>query len=611
MRHVSLAQTGSPGAALALAAVRAARASETVSFGSVSVRNGDGSRTLIGPGGVVLGSTGDLKWLTASGNFSVRNLKMQLSQVQQTLADGGVVANASRMNQISTGAPPDSTAGYAEGAFWTQVESPSSLVATHIWRVEDSKWVEKDLGAATLITPTMDAGLIDAAAVAAKMIVSGEMWSSSANPRHGMTAAGFQSFDGMARETVHLDGQRNTLLGTSDFGRVVFKRFTAPEGIQIKDLGWPSWSAITAGDFSGFAKNTTAHAVRSYYGVLPRSMTWATAPGSFADLDFVFDPNGDYSSVPEYVSGRWTRAQLEAYASAAIWVDDTHGTSVMFRDLNGLGYLAPESAMGTVPAMVFSDDGAVELRQDDPPEGREFRARTTPTGVSVGQSRTITDGGILHHSEKLELKDGGVAVQVDGWGEVTQYVSDPNRYGFPWVRTRVEVAPGGATMSRTSTYRSISYDDKGAVARMPTDPSTESVSVPSLVKVEPGYAMAGVDARSVASTLCSYIHASGGHVNVVGLFRTTWAGNTTFLISSVTRRMGVGITSLFSPWSLPTANSTWNAIVILSSRAAQQIRYFITERTASSVVVKLRRDYAAEQIDVTMFALFFQNPIGG
>lgn len=611
MRHVSLARTGSPGAALALAAVRAARAAETVSFGSASVRNGDGSRTLIGPGGVVLGSTGDLKWLTASGNFSVRNLKMQLSQVQQTLADGGVVANASRMNQISTGAPPDSTVGYAEGAFWTQVESPSSLVATRIWRVEDSKWVEKDLGAATLITPTMDAGLIDAAAVAAKMIVSGEMWSSNENPRHGMTTAGFQSFDGMARETVHLDGQRNTLMGTSDFGRVVFKRFAAPEGIQIKDLGWPSWSAITARDFSGFAKNTTAHAVRSYYGVLPRSMTWATAPGSFADLDFTFDPNGDYSSVPEYVSGRWTRAQLEAYASAAIWVDDTHGTSAMFRDLNGLGYLAPESAMGVVPAVVFADDGVVEARQDDTVEGRKFLLRMAPTGAGVERSRTITDGGILYYSEKLRLEDGGVAVQVDGWGEVTRYVSDPNRYGFPWVRTRVEVTPGGATMSRTSTYRSISYDDKGGVVRMPTDPSTEGVMAPSLVKVEPWGVMAGVDARRLSSVLCSYVHASGGYVNVVGSLRTTWAGNTMFLISSVTRRMEVGITSLFSPWALPKANSIWNAHILLSSRSAQQVRYFITERTDSSVVVKLRRDYAAQQLDVTMFALFFQNPIGG
>ena len=610
MRHVSLAQTGSPGAALALAAVRAARAAETVSFGPVSVRNGDGSRTLIGPGGVVLGSTGDLKWLTASGNFSVRNLKMQLSQVQQTLADGGVVANASRMNQISTAAPPDSTAGYAEGAFWTQVESPSSLVATRIWRVEDSKWVEKDLGAATLITPTMDAGLIDAAAVAAKMIVSGEMWSSNANPRHGMTAAGFQSFDGMARETVHLDGQRNTLLGTSDFGRVVFKRFTAPEGIQIRDLGWPSWSAITARDFSGFAKNTTAHAVQSYFGVFPRSMTWATAPDSFADLDFTFDPNGDYSSVPEYVSGRWTRAQLEAYASAAIWVDDTHGTSAMFRDLNGLGYLAPESAMGVVPAAVFRDDGTVEVRQDDTTEGRKFLLRMAPTGAGVERSRLITDGGILYYSEKLGLEDGGVAVQVDGWGEVTQYVTDQNRYGFPWVRTRVEVGQDYAQMSRTSTYRSISYDN-GVVSRMPADPSTERVQAPSLVRVEPGFVMAGVDARKFSSVLCSYVHASGGYVNVVGSFRTTWAGNTTFLISSVTRRMEVGITSLFSPWALPKANSTWNAIVMMSSRAAQQIRYFITERTDSSVVVKLRRDYAAQQIDVTMFALFFQNPIGG
>ena len=451
MRHASLVAGSRPEASLALAAVREALAARTASFGSASITDADGSRTIIGAGGVELGTTADLKWLTASGSFTLRSLRMQLSRVQQTLADGGVVSNTSRMNQISIDPPPSSTTGYSEGAFWTQVESATSLVAKAIWRVENSTWVQKDLGASTLITPTMDAGLIDAAAVAAKMIVSGEMWSDTANPRHGMTSAGFRSFDGLARETVHLDGRRNTLLGTSDFGRVVFKRFAAPEGIQVKDLGWPSWSSVTARDFSGLAKNTTNHAVRAYYGVLPASMTWDTAPESFSDLDFTFDPNGDYSSVPEYVSGRWTAEQLRAYAAAAIWLDDAHGTSALFRDLNGLGYLAPESAMGVVPAVVFKDDGTVEARQDDPVLDRRFRVTLSPTHAGIEHRRTVLDGAAQHNSTQLEIGGGSAVVRTDGWTPALPHKDTPGRYDFGWMRNELRTEPGRATSGSRTT----------------------------------------------------------------------------------------------------------------------------------------------------------------
>nr|DAJ69156.1 MAG TPA: hypothetical protein [Caudoviricetes sp.] len=533
---------------------------------------------------------------------------MQLSRVQQTLADGGVVSNTSRMNQISVDPPPASTIGYSEGAFWTQVESATSLVAKAIWRVENSAWVQKDLGASTLVTPTMDAGLIDAAAVAAKMIVSGEMWSDTTNPRHGMTSAGFQSFDGLARETVHLDGQRNTLHGTSDFGRVVFKRFTAPDGIQVKDLGWSSWSSVTARDFSGLVKNTTNHAVRVYYGVLPASMTWDTAPGSFFDLDFTFDPNGDYGSVPEYISGRWSLEQLRAYAAAAIWVDDEHGTSALFRDLNGLGYLAPESAMGIVPAVVFEDDGSVEIRQDDPVLDRRFRVAMSPTRVSLERRRTVLDGAVQHNVARLEIADGGVLAQTDGWTSAVPHADTPGRYDFGWMRNELRTEPGRALMQHTRTDEWVTYNADGSVSA-PTSPAVGGRTQLEVADVRGASVKLGIDGQDDQG-VSAYVQADGDHVNVVGVLRTSWARNSAFLVKDAAFTMKKNVVRFTWTWRLPEANSVWNVVFLPTTMSASRVRFFIIDRTSTSVVIRAYRDYAADALNVGMVGLCFQNPLG-
>lgn len=608
MRHASLVAGSRPEASLALAAVREALAARTASFGSASITNVDGSRTIIGAGGVELGTTADLKWLTASGSFTLRSLRMQLSQVQQTLADGGVVSNTSRMNQISIDPPPSSTTGYSEGSFWTQVESATSLVAKAIWRVENSTWVQKDLGASTLITPTMDAGLIDAAAVAAKMIVSGEMWSGTANPRHGVTSAGFQSFDGLARETVHLDGRQNALLGTSDFGRVVFKRFAAPEGIQVKDLGWPSWSSVTARDFSGLAKNTTNHAVKAYYGVLPASMTWDTALGSFADLDFTFDPNGDYSSVPEYVSGQWTVEQLRAYAAAAIWVDDAHGTSALFRDLNGLGYLAPESAMGIVPAMVFKDDSSIEVKQDDPVLNKRFRFALTPTHAGIKRERTVLDGAIQYNSAQLEVGGGAVVARTDGWTPAVPHADTPGRYDFGWMRNELRTEPERALMQHTRTDEWVTYNADGSVAA-PTTPAIGSRTQLEQIDIRGDGVKLGIDGQDDPG-VNAYVRAESGYVNVVGVLRTTWAANSMFLVKDAKFTMRKNVVRFTWTWQLPEANTVWNVVFLPTTMSASRVRFFIIDRTRTTVVVRAYRDYAADSLDVGMVGLCFQNPLG-
>lgn len=608
MRHASLVAGPRPEASLALAAVRETLAARTVSFGSASITNADGSRTIIGAGGVELGTTADLKWLTASGSFTLRSLRMQLSRVQQTLADGGVVSNTSRMNQISIDPPPSSTTGYSEGAFWTQVESATSLVAKAIWRVENGTWVQKDLGASTLITPTMDAGLIDAAAVAAKMIVSEEMWSDTANPRHGMTSAGFRSFDGLARETVHLDGQRNTLLGTSDFGRVVFKRFTAPDGIQVKDLGWSSWSSVTARDFSGLAKNTTNHAVRAYYGVLPASMTWDAAPGSLFSLDFTFDPNGDYGSVPEYVSGQWTVEQLRAYAAAAIWVDDTHGTSALFRDLNGLGYLAPESTMGVVPAVVFKDDGSIEARQDDLVLNKRFRFALSPTRASIKREKTVLDGAIQHSSARLEIGDGAVVAHTDGWTSAVPHTDTPGRYDFKWLCNELRTEPGRALMQHTRTDEWVTYNSDGSVAA-PTAAAVGGWTPLEMVDVRGDGVKLGIDGQNDQG-VSAYVQTESSYVNVVGVLRTTWAANSMFLVKGAKFTMKKNVVRFTWTWWLPEANSVWNAVFMPTTMSASRVRFFIIDRTQTTVVVRAYRDYAADALDVGMVGLCFQNPLG-
>lgn len=608
MRHASLVAGSRPEAALALAAVREALAAGTASFGSASVTNADGSRTIIGAGGVELGTTADLRWLTASGSFTLRSMRVQLSRVQQTLADGGVVSNTSRMNQISVDPPPSSTTGYPEGSFWTQVESVASLVARAIWRAEAGIWVQKDLGASTLITPTMDAGLIDAAAVAAKMIVSGEMWSGTANPRHGMTSAGFRSFDGMARETVRLDGQRNTLRGTSDFGRVVFKRFSAPEGIQIKDLGWSSWSSVTARDFSGFVKNTTNHAIKVYYGVLPESMTWDTAPESFSNLDFTFDPNGDYSSVPEYVGGRWTIEQLRAYAAAAIWVDDGHGTSALFRDLNGLGCLAPEPAMGIVPAVVFKDDGSIEARQDDPVLDRRFRANLSPTHASIERRRMVLDGSVQHNETRLEIGDGGVLVRTDGWTSARPSADTPGRYDFGWMRNDLRVEPSRALMQHTRTDEWVTYNPDGSVAP-PTAPAIGDWTRLGQVDVRGDSVKFGIDGQNDQG-VSAYVQAEGGYMNVVGVLRTSWAANSTLLVKTAEFTMKKNVVRFTWTWWLPEVNAVWNVVFLPTTMSASRVRFFIIDRTRTTVVIRAYRDYAADSLDVRMVGLCFQNPLG-
>ena len=137
MRHLDLI-TGDSSltARTAARALSEARSSQTASVGSVAVRNQDGSYTTIGAqapngGGIDLGSTGDLTWRDGTVQHSARRLQLQLSEVQQKLAGGGHISSATGGNHISLSAP-DTTEGYADGAFWTRVASATDMTVQQV-----------------------------------------------------------------------------------------------------------------------------------------------------------------------------------------------------------------------------------------------------------------------------------------------------------------------------------------------------------------------------------------------------------------------------------------------------------------------------------------------
>ena len=225
--------TGDSAALTAQAAARAlsaARTAQTASIGSVAIRNNDGTRTTIGAqasggGGIDLGGTGDVTWTADGVRKSARQLQVQLSQVQKQLDAGGGVSTPSRRNTVSVQEPPSDLTGLADGAYWSQVVSATDMTVKRVWKLVDRKWVEQDVSGSTLVAPTIDAGLISVASLAAKMIVSGEMWSSGTNPRFGITQDGFLGYDANGNETVHIDGADNRITGRASVGGMTIRHW--------------------------------------------------------------------------------------------------------------------------------------------------------------------------------------------------------------------------------------------------------------------------------------------------------------------------------------------------------------------------------------------------
>ena len=312
--------------------------------------------------------------------------------------------------------------------------------------------------------------------------------------------------------------------------------------------------------------------------------------------------------MPEYISGQWTVEQLRAYAAAAIWVDDEHGTSALFRDLNGLGYLAPESAMGIVPAIVFKDDGSIEARQDDPVLNKQFRFSMSPTRTSIERKRTVLDGAVQHNLTRLEIGGGSAVARTDGWTPAVPHVDTPGRYDFGWMRNELRAEPERVLMQHTRTDEWVTYNPDGSVAA-PTTPAIGSQTRLEQVDVRGDGVKLGVDGQDDQG-VSAYVRAESDDVNVVGVLRTTWAANSMFLVKDARFTMKKNVVRFTWTWWLPEANSVWNVVFLPTTMSASRVRFFIIDRTRTTVVVRAYRDYAADSIDVGMVGLCFQNPLG-
>lgn len=146
---------------------------------------------------------------------SVRDTAARVTSLEATaarLAEG--IATAGRWNTVSTSRPPETTDGYPDGAWWVMVASTTDTTATACWQATGGQWASKPLPASQVVAPTVNAGLIDVALLAAKLITSDEFWTALTGQRAGFNKDGFQAYNRFGQRTVRLDGSDNVLMGT-------------------------------------------------------------------------------------------------------------------------------------------------------------------------------------------------------------------------------------------------------------------------------------------------------------------------------------------------------------------------------------------------------------
>lgn len=156
----------------------------------------------------------DTYWEDEAGTTkSVRAMDLLVGGLEEGLS------TASRFNTVSTSPAPASADGYPAGGFWTQVDD--ELVEVDRWIVKDDAWVRVGLDAGRLVAGSLDVGLIDAIAMAAKLITSGAFRTSATGQRVEITSDGLTLWmtgpDGTEYEAVQIgpDGANLITVGTS------------------------------------------------------------------------------------------------------------------------------------------------------------------------------------------------------------------------------------------------------------------------------------------------------------------------------------------------------------------------------------------------------------
>lgn len=462
MRHLDLI-TGDSSltAQTAARALSEARSAQTASVGSVAVRNQDGSYTTIGAqaaggSGIDLGSTGDLTWRDGTVQHSARRLQLQLSEVQQKLAGGGHISSATGGNHISLSAP-DTTEGYADGAFWTRVASATDMTVQQVWEKEDGAWVEKDVSQSTLIAPTIDAGLISVASLAAKMIVSGEMWSSATNPRYGVTKDGLLGYDRSGNETVHIDGQDNRIAGTATVGGLTLKHWdheNDTEGtsaifrdIDGRGVDVPESYALTAPGILFRSKGREYGGVNGTVGSTERFMALhasdmasrdsaqlSLSPGSFmltqgnlkedAETPFDFELN-DQSGVYANDANLFMKSKYNYDSALGSWLEMYPSGRCAIVSRTKLG---AATRAGTV---LLDDDGDVWVMSYPEDAGPRNTSNLNSAGVHFGVQGAR---GFVDFIGRLGTSFANSTFKIASW---TQYVEALNTatYTFQLPRT--------------------------------------------------------------------------------------------------------------------------------------------------------------------------------
>ena len=451
MRHLDLI-TGDSSltAQTAARALSEARSAQTASVGSVAVRNQDGSYTTIGAqasggGGIDLGSTGDLTWRDSTVQHSARRLQLQLSEVQQKLAGGGHISSATGGNHSSLSAP-DTTEGYADGAFWTRVASATDMTVKQVWKKVGGAWVEQDVSQSTLIAPTIDAGLISVASLAAKMIVSGEMWSSATNPRYGVTSEGLLGYDQNGNETVHIDGQDNRLAGTATVGGLTLKHWdheSDTEGTSaiFRDLDGhgvnaPESYALTAPGILFQSKGRTYNGVNGTAGSTERFMALhassmasrdssqlSLSPGSFlltqgnlkenAETPFDFELN-DQSGVGANDTNLFMKSKYNYTTQLGSWLE------MLPSGRCALVSRARQGAATRASTVLLDNDGDVWVMSYPEDAGAHDTSNLNSSGIHFGSSGSR---GFVDFLGRLGTSFTNSTFKIASW---TQYVEALN-----------------------------------------------------------------------------------------------------------------------------------------------------------------------------------------
>lgn len=232
---------------------------------------------------------------------SVRDTAQRVERVESAVKSlKAGVSTQGRWNTVSTSDAPASADGYPDGAWWTKVDSESSLTPVALWTVAGGKWETRPLPAGQTVAPVLNTGLISAGAIAASIIRSDEFWTALKGQRSGFNKDGFQAYNRWGQQTVRLNGSDNVLMGSLRAGEATI-------------TSWAQGAATAAGVLFGTYDPSKADTVPRILGSWPDG-------DSGADLILASGLHGDAQGVLQFShqAGKVALAQTDGAAKAGL-----------------------------------------------------------------------------------------------------------------------------------------------------------------------------------------------------------------------------------------------------------------------------------------------------